>query len=110
MISALVGHLMADFLLQTHWMATNKKHKTFPCVVHCFIWATTVMLFAKWPLWTFAPLFITHFIQDRTQIIEWWMDITGSNEFRTGIYAPWSVIVVDNCFHILTLWIIWRLI
>lgn len=107
MISALVGHLVGDYLLQNDWMALNKKKSSLHCTIHCLIWTYCVILFSQWPLWTFLPLFITHFIQDRTNIITWYMDTVGQHSFRTGPCAPWSSIVVDNVFHILTLWIIW---
>lgn len=108
MISALVGHLVGDYLLQNDWMALNKKTSTFHCVIHCVIWTACVVLAAAWPLWTVVPLFVTHFIQDRTNIITWWMDTVGQKKFRTGACAPWSSIAVDNTFHILTIWFIWN--
>jgi hypothetical protein len=127
MISALVGHLVGDYLLQNDWMALNKKKPvevevdvgsfcgpfvdmTGPkaCAVHCLIWTLCVVLFAWWPWWTAIPLFITHYIQDRTQIVGWWMDFYGQKQFRTGVCAPWSAIVVDNVFHIVTIWLIWK--
>ncbi len=46
MISALVGHLVGDYLVQNDWMALNKKKSMLPCLVHCAIWATCVVLFA----------------------------------------------------------------
>jgi hypothetical protein len=63
---ALVGHMVGDYLLQNDWMAQNKKQRSFPCVVHCALWASAVSLFAGWgPLpWLF--LFLLHFAQDRT--------------------------------------------
>lgn len=107
LISALVGHLVGDYLLQNDWMALNKKQRSFHCAVHCAIWTACVCLFAGWfnPL-VIASLFVTHFIQDRTQIVAWYMDHVGQTSFRTGMCAPWSAIVVDNVWHILTLWII----
>lgn len=108
MISALIGHLVGDYLLQNGWMANNKKSYSIPCIVHCAIWTTCVIVFASWPLWTAIPLFITHFIQDRTNIIAFYMDRIGQKDFRTGACAPWSLIVVDNVWHILVIWIIWK--
>lgn len=108
MISALVGHLVGDYLLQNDWMALNKKKSSVHCFVHCFVWTTCVVLFSWWPLWTSIPLFITHFIQDRTQIVNWYMNLIGQSQFMKSPLAPWSIIVVDNVFHILTIWIIWN--
>ncbi len=110
MISALVGHLVGDYLVQNDWMALNKKKSMPHCAVHCAIWTACVVLFASWPLWTAIPLFVTHFIQDRTPIIAWWMDLVGQKQFRTGICAPWSTIVVDNVWHIVTIWALWIMV
>ena len=105
---AVIGHLVGDYLLQSDWMALNKKKRTTPCVIHCVIWTLCVGLFSGWLFyqnWTGAliglVLFTTHFIQDRTQIILFWM---------TRIMAPWSIIVVDNVWHIVTLWFVWKFI
>lgn len=110
MISALVGHLVGDYLAQNDWMASNKKTSTMHCAVHCAVWTACVLAFSQWPAWTAIPLFVTHFIQDRTQVISWWMDIVGQRQFRTGACAPWSAIVVDNVWHIVTIWAVWTVI
>jgi len=110
MIEAIVGHLVGDYLTQNDWQALHKKQSTFRCVVHCVLWTACVIAFAQWPLWTAMPLFITHFIQDRTQIINWWMDFVGQKQFRTGACAPWSVIVVDNVWHIVAIYFIARFV
>lgn len=109
---AIVGHLVGDYLLQNDWMALNKKQRTFPCIVHCVLWTISVCLFAGWPLhgWIPATLFATHFIQDRTQIIRFWMTkINRQPKFVEPPMAPWSIIVVDNVWHIVAIWIVWGL-
>jgi hypothetical protein len=109
MISALVGHLVGDYLLQNDWMALNKKRDSWPCLIHCSIWTACVVGFAQWPLWTIVPLFVTHFIQDRTQIIKFWMTkVNRQSQFAEPPMAPWSIIVVDQCWHIVILWAISR--
>ncbi len=119
--SAIVGHLVGDYLLQNDWMALNKKKDAFPCAVHCALWTISVMMFAGWmhpvenefDIW-FNPiilvmLFTTHFIQDYTNIVKFWMTrINRQPKFVEPPMAPWSLIVVDNVWHILTIWIIWR--
>ncbi len=107
---AIIGHLVGDFLLQNDWMALNKKKRSLNCAVHCAIWTLSVCAFTGW--WTPIAVFIlftTHFIQDRTNIILWWMTkMNRQQEFVNAPYAPWSVIVVDNVWHIVTLWVVWR--
>lgn len=108
--SALVGHLIGDYLAQNDWMALNKKQSSLHCAVHCLIWTLCVVFSAQWPWWTCVPLFVSHFIQDRTHVIAWWMDLIGQKSFRTGACAPWSAIVVDNVWHIVTLWVLWLIV
>ena len=117
MLGAIVGHLVGDYLLQNDWMALNKKKDTFVCLVHCFIWSWSVMLFGlpwttnmRWPgAVVCLLLLVTHFIQDRTDIVRRWMTWNGQDQFATGPCAPWSIIVVDNVWHIVTIFAVWKL-
>jgi hypothetical protein len=108
---AIVGHLVGDYLLQNDWMALNKKKRSLPCIVHCTLWTLSVCFFAGW--WTLpaiAVLWVTHFIQDRTGIILWYMKSIGQDQFISGPCAPWSVIVVDNVWHIVVIYAVWGLL
>ena len=108
--AAIVGHLVGDYLLQTDWMALNKKKDAWPCAVHCMLWTLSVGLFSGWifsgVLWVMPFLFITHYLQDRTNIVIWWMLLPWKDQsaFATGPCSPWSIIVVDNVWHIVTLY------
>lgn len=106
---AIVGHLVGDYLLQNDWMALEKKRSSFRCAVHCVLWTLAVCAFAGWwQPWVVVALFAAHFAQDRTTVINWWMDAIGQRAFRIGPCAPWSAIVVDNVWHIVTLFVVWR--
>ena len=105
---AFLGHLVGDYIFQTDWMAANKKQQTLPCLIHCLIWAACVTIFAGWGWLPFLLLFTFHFIQDRTYIVRSWMKLIGQEGFATGPYAPWSTVIVDNTFHLLQIWLIWR--
>lgn len=105
--AAIVGHLVGDYLLQNDWMALHKKQSSFRCAVHCALWSTAVAALTGW--WAWWPLlFVLHFAQDRTNVVAWWMDSIGQRQFRTAL-APWSLIVVDNTWHVVTLYVIARL-
>lgn len=108
--SAIVGHLVGDYLAQTDWMAQNKKQRSLPCLVHCMIWTSSVFAFTGWNWTALLFIFVCHFIQDRTQIIAWWMKLSWKPQigFMQPPLAPWSLIVVDNVWHIVQLWIAWR--
>jgi hypothetical protein len=75
-----------------------------------------VMLFSGWYHATNLLivcwfLFLTHYIQDRTYIIKFWMTrINRQPKFAEPPMAPWSMIVVDNVWHIVALWFVWKFI
>ena len=109
---AIIGHLVGDYLLQNDWMALNKKKQSLNCAVHVTLWTLAVCAFAGW--WTLpaiAVLWLTHYAQDRTNIIMWWMTkVNRQQQFATGPCAPWSIIVVDNVWHVVALWVVWRFV
>lgn len=130
---AIIGHLVGDYLLQNDWMANGKKQSSFrdwfcdkrvceicdfarvlfgwysfPCLVHCFLWTCAVCMFAGWGPLPWLILFLTHYIQDRSQIIGWWMRLNRQQKFAEPPLGPWSIIVVDNVWHIVTLWAVWK--
>ena len=109
---AIIGHLVGDYLLQTDWMAKNKKQKILPCLVHCLVWTTSVCLFSGWsnPI-SILFIFECHFIQDHTQIVSWWMQLKWKSQvgFMQPPLSPWSLIVVDNVWHIVQLFIAWKI-
>lgn len=110
--SAIVGHLVGDYIIQTDWMALNKKrpgiYGTFACTVHCVLWTWSVMLFSGcWSIPLASVLFSTHLVQDGTPLVRYWMRFIGQEQFATGALSPWSIVVVDNVLHIVTLWLLW---
>ena len=107
---AIIGHLVGDYLLQNDWMALNKKQRSFPCIVHCLLWTAAVCAFSGWiTIPIISVLFLAHFIQDRTNVVLFWMTrINRQPQFAQPPCAPWSIIVVDNVWHIVTLWAVWR--
>jgi len=98
------AHLIGDYLIQTDWMALNKKKSTWICVIHIITYIIPY-------LWTGLGLDkilligIEHFIQDRWNLVYWLMEKTGHNKFNKPPMAPWSIIVTDNILHIL--WVAW---
>lgn len=108
----LIGHLIGDYLLQNDWMALNKKRDSTPCAIHCMIWTLSVYFCQAashpWPTWTIPILFVSHFVQDRTEIVRWIMEHKGQRGFAQAPMAPWSLVVVDNVLHLFALWIIAR--
>jgi hypothetical protein len=106
---AIIGHLVGDFLLQNDWMAANKKKNSWVCLLHCLIWTAWVCCLAGWwhAWWAPVVLCLTHFLQDRTTFVPWWMkNVSGQAGFASGPLSPWSIIVVDNVMHILTIYLV----
>lgn len=112
LLLAIIGHLVGDYLLQNDWMALNKKKDAGICCAHCFTWTASVCFFSGWSFHgqIYLLLFCSHYIQDNTNIISRWMDLIGQKQFRTGPCAPWSIIVVDNVWHVVTIWAVWRFV
>lgn len=110
LLGAIVGHLVGDYLMQNDWMALGKKKSSLICAVHCALWTLAVCVcgFIESPL-LIAVLFLTHFAQDRTGIVLRWMKLIGQEKFATGPLSPWSIIVVDNVWHIATIYFLWRI-
>lgn len=108
---AIIGHLVGDYLLQNDWMAMNKKQNPLICMVHAILWTLAVCLFAGWyNPYAISALLCTHFIQDHSNIVGKWMSLIGQKQFATGPCSPWSIIVVDNVWHIVTIWAVWKFI
>lgn len=107
---AIVGHLVGDYILQVDVLAAGKKKSSPICAIHCLLWTAAVMLFAWtswWAWWVPLVLFVTHFAQDRTGFVRWWMGKVGQESFATNL-GPWSIIAVDNVMHIVVLAIVAR--
>lgn len=74
------------------------------CFTHCLLYTLAIYLFCfTW----ISPLglgicFITHFLFDRYSLASKWMHLVGQASFAKNL-APWSTIMVDNTFHLLTL-------
>lgn len=102
------AHLIGDYILQNDWMAANKKKdKGLACLVHV---ATYMIPFFFCGL-TSVQLFMIawqHFMIDRTYFVIWSCSITGRRNFMKPPMAPWSIILMDNIYHILWIaFIVW---
>lgn len=100
-----IAHLIGDYLWQNDWMAQNKKKRTLPCLVHVALYTLAIFIFTSWPWWALVIVAVTHFIQDRTTIVNWYMRGIGQKSFAENM-GPWSVIIVDNVFHLVLLFVL----
>jgi hypothetical protein len=82
------------------------------CTIHCLFYTIAVAAFTfGWmPWWGYLACFFIHWPTDRFRLaLEWMVQVSGQEKFATGPLAPWSVIIVDNIWHLLTLYVIARL-
>lgn len=95
-------HLIGDYLIQNDWMAQNKKKLTWAgelaCQVHCLSYSLPFLFIGSWV--ALLAIYITHYAIDRSQFVSWFMRVTGKSDFSKAPFAPWSIFVVDNTFHL----------
>jgi hypothetical protein len=95
------AHLIGDYLIQNDWMAKGKKENSWICLFHVLAYLAPFWFCPDLSYWQIVAIGTQHFIQDRTNIILWFMRVKGSTVFATGPCGPWSIIVTDNIVHIL---------
>lgn len=103
------GHGYAAHLRAWHERFWASHRGNLACTLHCLLYTLAVWLGSyRWmPLWGLVACYAAHWPMDRYRLARWWMaQVAGQKEFATGPLAPWSVIVVDNTFHLLTLYLI----
>ena len=96
----LYAHMIGDFILQSDWMAKGKKVNSWICAVHIFFYMTP-FVFTGLPWVALAIIAVQHFIQDRTNFVSWSMILLGKPTFSQPPFAPWSIILMDQLYHIL---------
>lgn len=79
------------------------------CTFHCALYTLSMYAFTfNWITWWGLLLcFIVHWPIDRFRLARKWMEnVSGQKDFANGVFSPWSIIIVDNIFHLLTIKII----
>ena len=104
-----VGHLIADWMLQSDWIARNKQRSWFnyPVLLHCSIY-TLVLGGTLWlsrrddvqptPYVAFtAIIFISHWLIDAGNLAGVWMVVMRQSPL------PFVRIMVDQTMHVMVL-------
>lgn len=94
------AHLIGDYIIQNDWMAKGKKTSSWICAVHVATYMIPYLL-CGFTWWQLLAIGAEHFIQDRTNVVVWSMRVLGKSQFAEAPMAPWSIIVLDNIYHIL---------
>ena len=96
-LQIIAAHLLGDYILQNDYMAQGKKKSNCICTLHVSLYMVGFLLI--WPLvgfnvgfhWVLFAIFIQHWIQDRTNVVNWWMQFYGQRDFAKPPCAPWSM-------------------
>jgi len=105
MVILAVKHVIADFILQTSWIATGKDAKkgwALPLLVHCAIHgalALGILLVLAPRLWFLAVVdFVVHLIIDRAK----GFCVANFNVTQEQSHWFWWLIGIDQALHHLT--------
>ena len=108
----LIAHLIGDYCLQNHWMATKKTDRWWPALLHALFYGLPFLfLISSWQQW--AVIVGTHLIIDRLRLAGYWVRFWGVGHpgwmarWAGPIDPPppflgvWLLIIVDNTLHLL---------
>ncbi len=109
----LILHGVGDYIIQTDKWAVGKKNKglygLICCLKHCITYTIPFMLITQ-SLLALLSIFISHFVVDRTRVIEWGIalkngvkniDNFGFDASKPKFIAFWLFIITDNVVHLL---------
>lgn len=103
-----LNHLVADWMLQSDWMAGGKRTSftSLAGLVHYIIYTalTTLTLLLIAPgldasvyLLLSTLVFLSHWLIDGTNLVQWWMRLVGQRD-QTMVR-----LVIDQTLHLLVL-------
>lgn len=105
-----VAHLVADWLLQTGYMANYKMQRKFfnlPLASHVAMYTLCtgmVLAHTNMSLWWLVLISGSHYVLDRRWPVKWWIvNIMRTDEKLLDGPLWWLVIAVDQVMHIVIL-------
>lgn len=89
----LVAHAIGDYLLQSDWMAQNKRTKDVAAVVHALVYSLCFLPFLAWgdsstARFQFTVIMWTHFVIDRFGLARY---VVWAKNFLAPRWLAWSV-------------------
>lgn len=114
----LIAHLVGDFVVQSHWMASAKTKSHGPAAVHAVTYTAGFLPLTRNPL-RLAVIGGTHFVIDRWRLAKYlvWVknqlvpaeyrypwsqaDETGNYHWQPAHVNFWLMVLADNTVHIL---------
>lgn len=110
-----LAHLVGDYVIQSHWMATMKTHSSLPAAVHAASYTACFLPLTRNPV-RLAVIGSTHYLIDRYRLakhVVWaknqlgpaWSrpehTATGFHEETPDWLKFWLMIITDNTMHLL---------
>lgn len=110
----LVAHAIGDYVLQSHWMATQKTSRWLPAVLHGLTYGIPFLFLTQSPV-ALAVIVGTHMVIDRYRLARYvvWaknhlapvgpgpLTSTGYPEETPVWLAVWLLVAADNVIHVL---------
>ncbi len=107
-MNELLAHLVGDYIIQSHWMATEKVKRWLPAILHGLTY-TIPFIFLTYNISFLLIIVGTHIVIDRLRLANWIAKIKNWN-FNTFNGYPegtpdwlwvWLMIIADNTLHML---------
>jgi hypothetical protein len=113
----LLAHAVGDYILQSHWMATEKTKQSLAALCHALTYVLP-FFFLRPSGWAFVVIVGTHFVIDRWRLARFVvfaknrlapMDGWATWEYSKGTGYPqdapawlsvWLLIIADNILHV----------
>jgi len=106
----IVAHLVGDYLVQSHWMATCKTKAWLPAATHAICYTACFAPLSQ-NLIALGIIGSTHFLIDRYRLARFvvWakngckgpVTATGYSDDVPAWLSVWLLIIADNTLHIL---------
>ena len=89
-------HFVADFILQSRWMAENKSKFAWPLILHCFVYTLPFLIIDYFYLVAYYAIIngVLHFVVDFIT-----SRITSKLYEKKKIHAFFAVIGLDQAIH-----------
>jgi hypothetical protein len=116
LVWAMVAHVIADWLLQTEWMAIHKTSLRHPAAyAHAGVY--TLLMLPLFPWFLAALIGVTHLLVDTRVPVYWWLrvikqmppkdsqNVRLSESSLLGFRTTTAIVeaAVDQSFHLVTL-------
>ncbi|MFN8444100.1 MAG: DUF3307 domain-containing protein [Caldilineaceae bacterium] len=97
LVWGIIVHLVADWLLQTEWMATFKMNLRHPAAwVHSGIHTVGFCFIFIWPLAVLIGF--THLLIDTRKPLLWWMKVI--KQMPADVHFPIVEVALDQVMHV----------